>query len=602
MDEFNTFVNNLSSGRIDYEYLERLESNPDLLSGPLVGDPEVNRAVKLPALIANAAKGNFDGRKVKIWLAKCGAKLLLGENRRLASVFLDKMLLNFGFDSDAMKFLCEEMKVDSGQRLLQIALNLTEKKKENLVKCLVVNSENSENLETFLGRNFLSAFKNEPFLARILFGSNLDAIEGQKFVCYLSRQESGDEAMIHYLILGLEYWSDPVIARGFVRREIVHYTKLCLTLFAHCDPKVVLTSQMRLVELLVRGLPNHYNSTDPRTVTLAKFFSQILTESIKKFADPNHELSEDALRTEDDLCVETLEAIHDCSKTKTFPVANVKVNANKMERMDLNEGQEEKKESELCRDSDDDSDDDDLKPIESMDVPMASKIRYLRDFLEKFPEMEAHSEVKSSFLAVPSVIKNQLALEHPSMGEELIDLVFLWENQFEDAVLDEARKSSLESILVSKADGNVQHLCRLFHREHVQPYRKNIVFEVITRAVPKLTLVDLRTVTKSVFQLLLIRPEVIQEQDLTVRIPFVVFLGNLLTASPEVMLEEQHVADFLRSLTKLRKLDAATEQAVKYSVNKVMTNVGDKRILSSPKVRECIAETRDFLLAVESNR
>ena len=168
-----------------------------------------------------------------------------------------------------------------------------------------------------------------------------------------------------------------------------------------------------------------------------------------------------------------------------------------------NKGEKE----DLFAEHDEDDDDSDLDPIESDMAPTKSDIKYLRHFLEKMPEMKQHSQVSSAFHDLPRIIKHQLTLEHPQIGKDLVRQVFLWENEFDDAVLDECRKNALVTVLNCRPEGNADHLCQLFHEDHVQSFRKNLILDVFARATKIASLKDLQVLCNACFRLLLIREE-----------------------------------------------------------------------------------------------
>ena len=552
-------------------------------------EDDVADVVKLPDYVANAFEGRYDVSKLESRIAE-SSKFLLSSSSMKFQWFLEKLSLNFNHSSAIWALLVDVLDEipDCGSKLNPILRRLTAQKLETALKAIATHSISVDAIHRILGEGELKDVES------VLFALNLTEEARIKFVCYLSRV-SESKTLLKMLKRSLKIWGDPIIARGYVQREVVQCTKLALALLSHCDPDSIVASEMDVAELLVTGLPNHFNSTDGRIVQLAKFFSEVVTETMKRFKDAEHVINVDIGDFE--LGLEALKAVHECDKTKTFPFqAPLRKSFDKM-TLD-----EDVKRAEVAE-NDSDDDESDLEPIETMDVAKkASSVTYLRHFLEKFVEMENFDDVKDAFCAVPGLVKHQLALEHAEIGENLLDLIFMWENQFENAELDEARKASLESIVVTRPEGNVRHLCRLFHREHVQPYRKNLVFEVLTRAAPKWSLVDLRDATQDVFRLLVPHPSIINDQDLIVRIPFIAFLSNLIRSNPDTMVEERHVVDFLNAVTRLRNADGATEQTVCYAVAQVMKHVGDRELLKSADVKDGIAETRDWILAVRSNR
>ena len=70
MDKFNEFIRNLTSGEIDEEYLNELQLDPSFLLQLIQTEKDATNLVKLPILMANASKGNFDGEKIHKLQAK----------------------------------------------------------------------------------------------------------------------------------------------------------------------------------------------------------------------------------------------------------------------------------------------------------------------------------------------------------------------------------------------------------------------------------------------------------------------------------------------------------------------------------------------------
>ena len=77
------------------------------------------------------------------------------------------------------------------------------------------------------------------------------------------------------------------------------------------------------VPQIARGLPNHFSSTDPRTVELAKFLCEFLTETIKLYEKRTDNVPEHLQRPDHELCQEVLGSFHLCSTTNQFWLARV---------------------------------------------------------------------------------------------------------------------------------------------------------------------------------------------------------------------------------------------------------------------------------------
>lgn len=101
----------------------------------------------------------------------------------------------------------------------------------------------------------------------------------------------------------LKVWADPIVARGNVKSEILHYSKSIVAIVSHLQQDTLIKHKMKVVELvsthrickckcfyiylkvfpiqIAKGLPNHLSSTDPRSVFLAKFICDFLTQTMK---------------------------------------------------------------------------------------------------------------------------------------------------------------------------------------------------------------------------------------------------------------------------------------------------------------------------------
>ncbi len=410
--------------------------------------------------------------------------------------------------------------------------------------------------------------------------------------CHLAKDLPGED-LISILLKALQVWGDPIIARAYVTKEVIHVTQLVLLLFYHARPSDVTTNESKIIESLVKGLPNHFNSSDGRTVELAKYLSEIITESLKVFANGSHKPPEDLRRPPSQLCSELLQCIHECDRSKEFwlkpckeviPVVNLKQDKTDAPKVQI--------------DSDDSSSD--LEPIEALEPPTESKIKYIRNFLELLPEMKERDDVAAAFDALPNIVRHQLKHEHVSVGNQLIDVAFFWENEFEDPQLDRGRKASLVSVVSTRPCDYARPLCLLFHRDQVQPYRKNLILQVLEESSKALNLKDLQLMVETVFDSLVLHEGSVAEQDVVVRIPMILFMGQMIRSLPPELVKEDMLLSFLGSVRGLGQVDAATEQTICYALSGVMSSLGDAKI--SPRVREGVSEARNWILAMQMQR
>ena len=155
-------------------------------------------------------------------------------------------------------------------------------------------------------------------------------------------------------------WADPVIAKAHVAQEVLHYSRLLFMSFVHLDENEVGTisfskdiplnqlytdslfifqyvlifqvvkNKMSIVEQLGKGLPNHFNSTDYRTVKLAQMICDLLTETLKHLEaklkgapvdekDPDRPMFKVASYLDDGLCYEVIrQYCNCCERAKSF--------------------------------------------------------------------------------------------------------------------------------------------------------------------------------------------------------------------------------------------------------------------------------------------
>ncbi len=483
----------------------------------------------------------------------------------------------------------------AGVSVEEEVLFLAGQRRAAVLRTMVRGSKDAGDLEAVLGKRVASECLSDFGTIAFSTGCRTGNV-ASRLCCYLGSCLPGKEAF-SLLERALELWADPVVARAYVSREVVHCTRLVLLLFCHLDREATLQRESRLVELLAGGLPNHFNSSDGRTVELAKYLSEIVMETLRHYKEDDHPLPENLLRPEASICQELLSCLHDCERTKSFWI--------KPPRELVAVGQSPPSIPSVARDRGthdvvDSDDDSDLEPVESLDPPVDSKIKYLRNFLEDVPGMKEHAEVLEAFQALPRIARRQLVHEHLSLGEQLLDYVFLWENEFDDPALDRHRRAALTSVVATRPVDYLRPFCLMFHRDQVQPYRKNDVLEVLGEVSKELDLKGLGLMAETVFSSLVLHEGTVADQDVTVRIPLILFLSQTICSLPPEMVTEEMLLTFLGSVRGLRHVDGATEQTICYALSSVMASLGTKKI--SPRVREGVTQARNWILAMQMER
>ena len=571
-------------------------------------DRDLSDAVKLPDISANAFQGKSDAdgtatvcsRILKsITLLRHLHRLKLHDGSSIPYL-VDKFCTNYGWsDQTAIQFAkdCRDL-AELGSNMEPVMSGISTLRQPAVLKPLINYLDNGSQILRALGPEV--AYMCREAIARILFDRR-SLRHGEALVnlaCYLSRSVKSCD-LYKLLLRSMELWGDPVIARSHVTEEIVHYTKVCFILFYHLEPDTFSgKGQLPLAERLSAGLPNHFNSTDPRTVILAKFFFQLLTETMKRYENPEEEISDEVSNPRDEICRLVLGTFHICDKSEHFWYKPPP--SEEFGRLDI--GTAGSKMADVCVKGDvvpddDDDDDSDLEPIDSLDAEKPTKIKFLRNFLELFPEMDKYDDISSALVVLPNIIRHQLSLEHPEIGKELLDTVFFYENEFSSTKIEASRKECLCDVLKSHLEGNIQHFVHYFHKDKLQPWRKNLVLDVVYDTAKRAPLVELQTIARCVFRQLLREESTLNDQDSIVRVPFVLFLGRVLCLLPEAMVEEEMVVRYLSALTNLRDVDGATEQTVKYSLNNVMAAI--QHLQFTPSVRDGLRDTKEWLAAID---
>ena len=72
------------------------------------------------------------------------------------------------------------------------------------------------------------------------------------FTCFISLR-FGDEIVTNLLKQAMSLWSDPIIAKAYVYKEVIHYTKVCLLFFTHLSPKMALSIQDDIIKFIAQG-------------------------------------------------------------------------------------------------------------------------------------------------------------------------------------------------------------------------------------------------------------------------------------------------------------------------------------------------------------
>ena len=197
---------------------------------------------------------------------------------------------------------------------------LTNFGKEAFFKSLVEACANCDEMHEILKASTkqISESDMEELSMKTLFSDNaLSHWEHySNLICFISKFHNS--LLTNMLKRSMVLWSDPVIAKAYVYQEVIHFTKLSLFIFTHLNPKSVTKNQDMLIRLVGQGLPNHFASTDPRSIHLAKFFCEIITESLKLYENKSDEIPKAIRQPDDQINQDLLQCLHKCDKCLVF--------------------------------------------------------------------------------------------------------------------------------------------------------------------------------------------------------------------------------------------------------------------------------------------
>jgi len=566
-----------------------------------------NRIVKLYDIIANFQNGSEDVSKYVKQTIRAIVLVLEKSKSEYSDFFISVLSSAFiNYHKQYQDLLNEEFfDVCKNQKLAIPLAKMTSLACDAFFKSCLKYCQNGEQVEEILIQTSLSDKIVQDLAKRLLF--RLSALENwtmySNFATFVSLRFD-EEIVKNLLKQTMSLWSDPIIAKAYVYKEVIHYTKLCLVLFANLSPKVALSMQDDIMKFVAQGLPNHFSSTDHRSIQLAKFFCEILTESLKLYEKRNEEIPQTLRQPEDEINQQLLKSVPNCKKSKHFwqnfklEKLNLKVI---LAAKDISKFKVEK---EVIEENDDDDDDDDLEAIETLEPPIKCSVPYIRDFIETLSEDKPYEERLAIFSSLPTVVKHQIKHEHPQIGLGLINMLVRWENDFESTEMDMLRKRSLCNVLSSKMEGNVQHLCSIFPKESTRVPQQFLIVDVLTRAASESNLADLQILSKAAFDHML-QIDLFETREVPLRIPVILFFHRLLSTMPSQMIRSEMVENYIKALTYMTKVDKATEQTISYSLHNLVDKLRDVQFANEESknndLSQRLAEMRSWMANLQIN-
>lgn len=443
--------------------------------------------------------------------------------------------------------------------------------REAFFQSLLKYCQNGQEIEKILQNSQLNDSLLKEMAPRLLFrvSGGLDHWSMySSFVCYLSKSVQ-ESTFLELFKQALTLWSDPVIAKAYIYGEVIHYTKLCLLFFTHCSPGLALKVQDNIIKFVAQGLPNHFSSSDHRSIQLAKYFCEILTESLKLYEKRSESIPTTLSGPEEFINQQLLQSCHKCPTAMHFWT---NFHLEKMKKGSQEDHQKSTKLPNVIQS--DEEDDDDLEPIETLEAPIKMNVAYIRDFIETLSEDKPYDERLATFQTLPNIVKHQMKHEHPQVGVDLLNKLVYWENDFDCAQMEVHRKRSLCNALTAKMETNVRHLASMFPREVTRVPQQILIVDVLSTAASEASLANLQILAKAAFEEIL-QVDIFESRQVPVRIPLILFFHRLLCTMPVPMIRSEMINAYLRALTYMTNIDKTTEQTISYSLHHLMDKFRD---------------------------
>ena len=114
-----------------------------------------------------------------------------------------------------------------------------------------------------------------------------------------------------------------------------------------------------------------------------------------------------------------------------------------------------------------------------------------------------------------------------------------------------------------------------------------------------ISLKHLGILANSAFHHILYDENCIKTQDVTVKIPLILFFSNLLSNTlPKLMVKEEMVISYLRCLTQIEGESASTEQTALYAIHNLVGSLEGFQF--SENVQSSISDTRTWLCRLQN--
>ena len=601
--EFMRMVEDYQMTLDDSHQLLKISSKDiaDVIESQRVNDHRLSsRIVKLHDIIASCQKGEVDASRIVRTVAK--ALLMVLQNTDESWPFLNGVLSSafINYSNQYHDILSEEIFTPMLNGTIKVPLlALTNLGRDSFFRSVLKFCDSGDQVYTILKGTDIQSKEWGEMSKRLLFRiSGLDTWQMHaNLVCFL-RRKCDSETFFDLFEQSLTLWSDPIISKAYVYHEVIHYTKLSLLFFSHLSAAESLNGQDSIIKFVAQGLPNHFSSTDHRSIQLAKFFCEILTESLKLYEKRTPEIPKALKQPDEEINTQLLRSMHACERADNF-WHSFELGSLPQTTTNTTEIEEKVGQVALGNDVIDEDDDDDLEPIESLEAPVQSTVAYLRDFIETLSEETTYDEKLANFSALPIVVKHQITHEHPQVGMDLLNLLVKWENDFDCVQMEVLRKRSLCNTLLSKMDGNVQHLCSMLPQDSTRVPQQILILDVLSTTASEASLSNLQILAQASFNIML-QVDLFETRDVPVRVPAIIFFHRLLSTLPIQMVRSEMINNYLKALSYMTNVDKATEQTISYSLHNLMDRMRHVQFANedetkSPNLSAGLAEMRAWM-------
>ena len=214
-----------------------------------------SKIVKLHDIVANYQRGTEDVSKFVRKVVKALFGILQNSNESSCPFFCDVISSAFtNYHKQYQDILNEEFFEKLKQKPVKLPLSsLTNLGFESFIQSILKFAGSGSQIFELLHLTEIPTEQLQETSKRLLFRiSGLETWQMYiNLVCFLTLQCDND-AIKDLFSNALTLWSDPIISKAYVYREVIHYTKLCLMFFSHFSPQFSVNLQDLIIKFVAQ--------------------------------------------------------------------------------------------------------------------------------------------------------------------------------------------------------------------------------------------------------------------------------------------------------------------------------------------------------------